>query len=172
MPWYLKGLTNVSPHPAATHAKNTYDFVMDPDVALMNKSLKILKGAHRRIDAYKNGYGFWKGLHMSEEDIMELASFSEFFNGYVLNSVIDKYEKDPQSITPAEDIAVTAKYLSDEVLQRVDPGSWYNIGATTKASVEFMRDYILTAGVGTAATQAVKAGISKITPVSSKAPPL
>jgi hypothetical protein len=132
----------------------------DKDVSLTNKSLKVLKEARRRFDASKGGNGFIKGITPSAEELKELVTFTEFINDYRLNKVIDKYEKDPESLTETENLVIKAKYVADLITGNVDPGIWYNVGATTKQSLPFMRDFIITGGVGGGASALVKKGAS------------
>lgn len=131
--------------------------------ALLDKAANLLKNTKLRLSANREGGGFWKGLHLTNEDLKELAVIAEsFYNDKVLNQVIDKYEKDPNSLSKEENIIIQAKYIADQLAAGVDPGSWYNIGATTKESLPFVRDFILTAPIGGGVASGVKSGASAL----------
>ncbi|NDV77853.1 LPD38 domain-containing protein [Dysgonomonas sp. 511] len=131
--------------------------------ALLDKASNLLKNAKLRLSANREGGGFRKGLHMTNEDIKELAVLTEsFYNDKKLSEVIDKYQQDPNSLSKEENIIVQAKYIADQITAGVDPGSWYNIGQTTKESLPFMRDFMLTAPIGGAASNIVKGGASSL----------
>lgn len=130
---------------------------------ILDKSANLLKNTKLLLSANREGGGFWKGLHLTDEDLKELAVLTEsFYNDKVLNQVIDKYQKDPNSLSKEENIIIQAKYIADQINAGVDPGSWYNIGATTKQSLPFMRDFILTAPIGGGVASAVKGGASAL----------
>lgn len=130
---------------------------------ILDKSANLLKNTKLLLSANREGGGFWKGLHMTNEDLKELAVLTEsFYNDKVLNQVIDKYQKDPNSLSKEENIIIQAKYIADQITAGVDPGSWYNIGATTKQSLPFMRDFILTAPIGGGVASGVKSGLSAL----------
>ncbi len=134
------------------------------DDAILNKSANLLKNTKLLLSANRDGNGFWKGLHLTNEDLRELLILTEsFYNDKVLNQIIDKYQENPSSLNKEENIILQAKYIADQIQAGVDPGSWYNIGTTTKESLPFMRDFILTGGVGSAASAGVKAGAKAIT---------
>lgn len=131
--------------------------------ALLNKASNLLKNTKQMLSANRDGGGFRKGLRMTDEDIRELLVLTEsFYNDKALNYVIGKYEKDPNSLNEEENIVIQAKYIADQLSAGVDAGSWYNIGQTTKQSLPFMRDFILTAPIGGGAAKAVKAGAAKL----------
>lgn len=131
--------------------------------ALLDKAANLLKNTKLLLSSNREGGGFWKGLHMTNEDLKELAVITEsFYNDKVLNQVIDKYQKDPNSLSKEENIIIQAKYIADQISAGVDPGSWYNIGATTKQSLPFMRDFIMTAPIGGGAGSLVKGGASAL----------
>lgn len=138
------------------------NFLGDKDVSLTSKAINVLKEAKKRLNANRNGGGFWKGLHFTKEDTAAFATFSEFTNDAYLNQVIDKYEKNPESLSDEEKLAVQAKYIADQITAGVDPGSWYNIGQTTRTSLPFMRDFIVTAPIGGAGAGVVKGGASAL----------
>ncbi|MCL1937363.1 MAG: hypothetical protein FWF52_03080, partial [Candidatus Azobacteroides sp.] len=143
-------------------------YVRDPDISLANKSLKLLKDAQNRIDAYKNGKGFQKGITPSKEFAIALVTFSEFINDRNVKKAIDKYEKDPESLTEAEKLAVNAKYVSDQILAGVDPGIWFNVGQVVKESLPIARDIAFSGGAARAGSRALIRNapkiIQKITP--------
>ncbi|MDR2002386.1 MAG: hypothetical protein LBQ74_05085 [Prevotella sp.] len=131
--------------------------------ALLDKASNLLKNTRLLLSASREGGGFLKGLHLTNEDLTELAVLTEeFYNDKALNRVIDKYGKDPDSLSEEENIIIRAKYIADQISAGVDPGSWYNIGQATKESLPFMRDFILTAPVGGAAANVVKGGASAL----------
>lgn len=131
--------------------------------AILDKAANLLKNSKLLLASNREGGGFWKGLHMTNEDLKELAVITEsFYNDKVLNQVIDKYQKDPNSLSKEENIIIQAKYIADQMSAGVDPGSWYNIGATTKQSLPFMRDFILTAPIGGGVASGVKGGLSAL----------
>lgn len=131
--------------------------------AILDKAANLLKNSKLLLASNREGGGFWKGLHMTNEDLKELAVITEsFYNDKVLNQVIDKYQKDPSSLSKEENIIIQAKYIADQMSAGVDPGSWYNIGATTKQSLPFMRDFILTAPIGGGVASGVKGGLSAL----------
>ncbi|MBF0651081.1 hypothetical protein IR083_19885 [Dysgonomonas sp. GY75] len=131
--------------------------------ALLDKASNLLKNTKLLLSANREGGGFLKGLHMTNEDLKELAVLTEsFYNDKALNRVIDKYQKDPDSLSEEEKIIIQAKYITGQISAGVDPGSRYNIGQATKQSLPFMRDFILTAPVGGAAANVVKGGASAL----------
>lgn len=131
--------------------------------ALINKASQLLKNTKLLLSSNREGNGFWKGFHLTNEDLRELVALTEgFYNDKTLNQVIDKYQEAPDSLNEAEKIVIQAKYIADQINAGVDPGSWYNIGQSTKQSLPFMRDFILTAPFGGAAANLVKGGLSKV----------
>ena len=131
--------------------------------AILDRAANLLKNTKLRLSANREGSGFKKGLHLTDEDLKELAVLTEsFYNDKVLNQVIDKYQKDPNSLSKEENIIIQAKYIADQINAGVDPGSWYNIGQTTKESLPFMRDFILTAPIGGGVASGVKSGLSAL----------
>lgn len=131
--------------------------------ALINKASQLLKNTKLLLSSNRKGNGFWKGFHLTNEDLRELVALTEgFYNDKTLNQVIDKYQEAPASLNEVEKLVIQAKYIADQINAGVDPGSWYNIGQSTKQSLPFMRDFILTAPIGGAAANLVKGGLSKV----------
>ncbi|MFV0587066.1 LPD38 domain-containing protein [Bacteroides reticulotermitis] len=131
--------------------------------ALLDKAANLLKETKLRLSANQEGGGFWKGFHFTNEDLKELAALTEgFYNDKALNKAIDKYENNPESLTPEEDIVIQAKYIADQLAAGVDPGSWYNIGQATRQSIPFMRDFMLTTPIGVGAANLTKSAASKL----------
>ena len=139
------------------------------DDVLLNKAENLLKHAKLRLSANREGGGFRKGFHLTNEDLAELIVPTEqFLSDRELNRVIDKYEKDPESLTEREKIVLQAKYVSDQLTAAIDPGSLYNVGEGTRGSLPFMRDFILTAPAGAGASGLVKAGSRGLTTAAAK----
>ncbi|MDR1883064.1 MAG: hypothetical protein LBR26_09850 [Prevotella sp.] len=129
---------------------------------LASKAVSLLKNAKSLLSAEKEGGGFWKGLKPNLQEVEEFLSMSEFLGDLRLNDVISKYEKNPESLTAEENLAIQAKFIADQIMAGVDPGNWYNIGSTTKKSLPFIRDFLLTAPLGGEVSGFAKAGASKL----------
>jgi len=129
---------------------------------LASKAVSLLKNAKSLLSANRDGGGFWKGLKPNAQEVGEFLAMSEFLGDAKLSSVIDKYQQNPESLTDEEKVIIQAKYIADQITAGVDPGSWYNIGQTTKQSLPFVRDFIMTAPIGGGVGGVVKSGGSAL----------
>jgi hypothetical protein len=129
---------------------------------IMQRAISFVNEAGKRISATKEGGGFLKGIGHDWGDALRLlAPGIDMVQDETINNLVDKYQKNPKSLTADEKFILNAKRLSDEVASYYDAGSWYNIGQSTKQSLPFMRDFIFTEGIGSGISNAVKSGIER-----------
>lgn len=130
------GALMLLPSDVHTHANKDY--------SLADKAIILLKDAKKILAAGRDEHGFWKGITPNKEEFYNLVLFSESLGNSALNNTIEKYKKDPKSLTDEENLIIQAKFIADQIRAGVETNEWFNLGETFKDNFSTYRDLIAT----------------------------